>query len=265
MSIPDIKYRPRIGLFDSGRGGFSVLTALLELQLDVDYLYFADHAFAPYGGLEEEQILDRSRAISQILLNHSVDLIVLACNTATAIAIDQLRSEFSIPFVGIEPFLTAAQKSAIPVDERADQVVLVTPSMYKSKRFKKLCERRDPEGQVRVHACPTMAWAIERAFDHEEAGAIIQSALGDLDPLKNQGLKYAILGCTHYPLIAQKIADYLAVKTLSPCRYVAKRAAEQLALNPYSATTKAQVFYASSNDGLFKKLELDQLQLVARD
>jgi glutamate racemase len=265
MSIPDIKYRPRIGLFDSGRGGFSILRALIDLHLDVDYIYIADHAFAPYGGKDDAQILQRSQVLCKSLIHQNVDAIVVACNTATAVAIDQLRTEFSLPIIGVEPFLTAAQKSVIPLEDRAQQVVLVTPSMFKSARFNDLRQRRDPEQQVRVHACPTMAGAIEQAFDHPRPPMMIQQALRDLASLKNQGLKYALLGCTHYPLIAAEIEDYLQVKTLSPCHFVANRVAQVLQLSLQVAPSPARIYYASSKDFIFQSLDERAVQLVARD
>lgn len=242
-----------------------MLSSLIQLQLDVDYIYIADHAHAPYGGKEDDQILLRSQTLCHKLLSHSVDAIVVACNTATAVAIDQLRSEFSLPIIGIEPFLTAAQKFSIAPEDQKHQVVLVTPSMFKSKRFKILCQHRDPQGLVKAHACPTMAGLIEQAFDHPDPQPLIKTALNDLEPLLDQGFKYAVLGCTHYPLIRQSIEQYLGLTTLSPCHYVARRVAQVLSLPEHAQLDSPVIHYASSKDFIFRNLKPEDLQLVARD
>ena len=96
-----------IGIFDSGIGGFSILKQIHELAPDLNVYYIADSSFAPYGNKSKPEVVARSTYITEQLLEFDLDLIVVACNTATGIAIDELRENFNIPFVGVEPFINA--------------------------------------------------------------------------------------------------------------------------------------------------------------
>lgn len=235
MGRSDSKKRPLIGLFDSGRGGLSVWQALLLKNYDVDYFYIADLAHAPYGNKPDHKIMERSHVLCERLLEAGVDLILVACNTATAVAIDELRQTYSeLPFVGVEPYLTAAQHHGWQLAQGDRQVVLVTPLMAQSARFKQLRARRDPGEQILVHPCPTMAALIDQALDIKDSlrrKELIDQALEDLAPLKDQALRYAILGCTHYPLIRSQIEEYLQLKALCPGAAVATRVGELLSLS----------------------------------
>ena len=97
-----------IGVFDSGEGGLSVLREIVKLLPDEKYIYYSDNAHCPYGEKSREYILDRCREITRFLIGEGADIIVIACNTATAAAINDLRSEFDIKFIGMEPAVRPA-------------------------------------------------------------------------------------------------------------------------------------------------------------
>ncbi len=257
MSTVDKK---KIGLFDSGHGGLSVLKSLWDLKLNAEYYYLADLAFAPYGDLSEQKILERSRELTKTLIEQGVEMIVVACNTATAIAIDRLRAEFpAIPFVGVEPYLTAVERLGLD-PQKEKLAVLVTPSMAASKRFQDLRARRDPHNTIQVHPCPNLARAIEECFTQEgwsKRPAPYYEAFKDLIPLQNQGLHYALLGCTHYPLIAEAIEKFLAVKTLSPSEAVAKRVVSILSFQSPAAQTT--LYYAQTQNFSWQQKSWDSL------
>ena len=124
----------KIGIFDSGIGGLSVLKELLQAMPGQEFYYISDQSFAPYGNLTTDEILERSKVLTQTLLEESVDLIVVACNTATAHSIDLLRKEFDIPFVGIEPYINYVNH-----DYNGENVGLIcTPQTLNSERYQEL-------------------------------------------------------------------------------------------------------------------------------
>lgn len=216
--------RHKIGIFDSGIGGFSVLSELIKSFPEADFFYYSDDAHAPYGPKSDEYITDRCFVITDELLKKGVELIVVACNTATAASIDALRAKYTqMTFVGVEPFLNAYYKETGP----SKMVVLTTESTGKSERFKRLRERLDPKGLIDHYSLKNLARMVEQLYYSPEYEAEFDRLLSEeLSPLKNKNYTHAILGCTHYPLVKYKIENVLKLKTLYPCPYVAQRVRE---------------------------------------
>lgn len=203
------------------------MRSLFENGAGFELDYFADLEFHPYGARCDAEIQERSRMITQNLLNRGADLILVACNTATAVAIDSLREEFEVPFVGVEPYLSLFEKQAIP---KEDAYVLMTPLMAGSKRFEALRQRRDPEGHINPFICPELASLVEEGLLHgptRELQIKIEWELKELKKLRPQSL---ILGCTHYPFVKEWIEDWTKARCYSPCEFVAKRVLELLEL-----------------------------------
>lgn len=220
----------RIGLFDSGIGGFSVLSELFKIQPRAKYYYYCDDAFAPYGPHTDEWITQRCLRITEELLRNHVDIIVVACNTATAASIDFLRQSFpAMKFVGVEPYLKAIYKETVP----SKMIVLTTESTGKSERFKRLKERLDPENVIDQLSLKNLAKMIERLY-HEPyyAEQFDLELKEELQPLLSQDYTHAILGCTHYPLIRNKIESLAKLKTLCPSPYVAQRVKDLISKIP---------------------------------
>ena len=216
----------KIGLFDSGIGGFSILSELFKTLPQAQYYYISDDAHAPYGPKTDEFITARSIEISQQLINLGVDLIVVACNTATAASIDSLRSYFpNFTFVGVEPYLNAYYKipdSLKPSEKK--MMVLTTVSTGKSERFKRLKERLDPNSEIDHFGLPNLARIIEEYYYAPTDFSLLTKNIDEeLSFLKNLNYSYAILGCTHYPLVKKQIENALNVKAISPCSHVANR------------------------------------------
>jgi glutamate racemase len=249
----------RIGIFDSGVGGFSVLKELLKVFPEAQYYYYSDDAHAPYGPKSDEFITDRSFKIAQELLDQGSEMIVVACNTATAASIDALRAHYpNMNFVGVEPYLNAIYKETTP----AQMAVLTTESTGKSERFKRLKERLDPSGFIDNFSLKNLARMVEEfyynpGFENEFDKQLIT----ELAPLQGKNYTHAILGCTHYSLVKEKIEAILHLKTLSPCPYVAQRVRE-LSVKPDEVLTiseKQFYFYSSSKPGWTKKERTDFL------
>ncbi len=186
-----------IGVFDSGLGGLSVLAALVEALPQADFRYYADTAHVPYGGKSDEAIQRRVLAIGEELAGLGSDLIVVACNTATAAAVQALRAARpGIPVVGVEPGVKpAAQES------RSRRIaVLATESTARSARLHKLI--RDHAAGVDVHIEPCPGWATHVEMLQLDDPALAADIEARVAPLVAGGVDRIVLGCTHYSFLA---------------------------------------------------------------
>src|SRR5437899_11158770 len=189
--------RPIIGVFDSGFGGLTVLKALLELVPDAEYAYFGDTARLPYGSKSVETVARYAVEATHFLERQGANLLVIACNTATALALDQITDAVYVPVIGVvEP--GAEQASAASKNRRV--VVIGTEATVSSHAYLKALQRRAIE--AREKACPLLVplveegW-VEHAVTEQVARIYLQDAFGD----GFQGADGLVLGCTHYPLI----------------------------------------------------------------
>ncbi|MEN9880217.1 MAG: glutamate racemase [Pseudomonadota bacterium] len=188
--------RPVIGVFDSGLGGLSVLGALGGTCPAADLVYAADTAYVPYGNKTPEQIRARVLAMGKALIDEGCTTLVVACNTATAEAIEALRAEHpSIPVVGVEPGI----KPAAINTHSGHIAVLATAATAKSQRLAQLIARHAP--QKTVHIIPCHGWATEVEALNLNAPSIIEEINAQLLPLIRHGVDQVVLGCTHYDFL----------------------------------------------------------------
>ena len=202
-------------MFDSGIGGLSILKALLCQRRDLDIYYWADDAHTPYGSKSDDYVKARCQSICQSFIERDIKLIVVACNTATAIAINDLRADFQgVTFVGIEPYVNVVNHIPWQAEHRA--VILTTPLTGRSERFTHLKSHLDPDHKLEHFSCPELAKIVEHAFwqGSEDIKALVRQ---ELLPIQDRHYEYAILGCTHYPLLAPLLADLLPHVTLIDC------------------------------------------------
>ena len=201
-----------IGVFDSGVGGLSVLQHIRQLLPDERLIYIADSAHVPYGDKPKHIIQQRSHTLTRFLISQGADAIVVACNTATAAAVASLRSQFSIPIVGMEP----AVKPAVAATRCGRVGVLATVGTLASARFAALLERYAGEVEIITQGCPGLVEQVERGdLSGSETRALIARYTA---PLLARGVDTLILGCTHYPFLAPLIrevvgADIMLVDT----------------------------------------------------
>lgn len=191
-----------IGIFDSGIGGLSVLRHIHAALPREQLLYFADSGYAPYGDKTEAQIVERSLAIAAFLLEQRVKALVVACNTATAAAIQAIRTRWpQLLVVGIEPGL----KPAAQLTRSRTVGVLATRSTLASQRFALLQAQMEAQYQVRYlpQACVGLVDLIEKGELHSPA--TVQLLERYLAPLLEQGADTLVLGCTHYPFVRPAI------------------------------------------------------------
>ena len=185
-----------IGIFDSGSGGLSVYREIIKLLPQEKYIYFADNAFCPYGEKSAEAIQDRARTITDILLGMGADIIVVACNTATAAAIATLRDEYpDVPFVGMEP----AVKPAALGTQTGVIGVLATAGTLKGSKYLKMRGRFEDDVRIVEHVGEGFVELVENGIlDGPEAYETVRASL---QPLLDEGADRIVLGCTHYPFL----------------------------------------------------------------
>ena len=191
-----------IGVFDSGLGGLSVLAALVDALPRADFSYYADTAHVPYGNKSEELIQGRVLAIGEHLANHNCELLVVACNTATAAAVQALRAAHpGVPVVGVEPGI----KPAAQETQSGRIAVLVTEATANSQRLKHLI--RDHAGRVEVFVEPCPGWATHVEMLQLDDPALAADVRARIEPLLDKGVDRIVLGCTHYSFLAPLLQE----------------------------------------------------------
>jgi glutamate racemase len=189
--------RPTIGVFDSGFGGLTVLKALLELIPDADYIYFGDTARLPYGSKSVETVARYAVEAAHFLEVHSAGLLVIACNTATALALDRITASVRVPVVGvIEPGAAAAAA----VSENKQVVIIGTEATVSSHAYRRALEAQGLE--AREKACPLLVPLVEEGWiDHPVTGQVARIYLDEAFADGFREADVLLLGCTHYPLL----------------------------------------------------------------
>lgn len=185
-----------IGVFDSGVGGLSVWREIACQLPHEDTLYLADQSHVPYGSRPLYQVREFSEGIARFLLDQSAKVIVIACNTASAAALHDLRRIFpAVAFVGMEP----AVKPAVEQTCNGIVGVIATQATFQGQLFASLVERYADNVQVLTQACPGLVEAVEAGrLDTPETEALVQQYLA---PLLEAGVDQLVLGCTHYPFL----------------------------------------------------------------
>jgi glutamate racemase len=188
-----------IGVFDSGIGGLSVLLALRTLLPHEDYLYCADTAHAPYGEKSEAYIRERCFALAEFLLAQGAKALVIACNTATAVALKDLRLRYTVPVIALEPAL----KPAVAASRSGVVGVLATRRTVESAHFQGQVARYGGAAHILPQPCPRLVTLLESgAQDTPEMAAALQ---GYLAPLLAEGADALVLGCTHFVFLRDAI------------------------------------------------------------
>lgn len=184
-----------IGIMDSGCGGLSVFREIRKSLPDERFIYYADNAFCPYGEKEPEFIIDRCRAITDFFLGKGAEIMVIACNTATAAAIATLRAEYGIPFIGMEP----AVKPAALGTKTGVIGVLATAGTLKASKY--LNTRGRFEDNVRIEERVGKGFVELVESGELDGPRAEQTVRTSLQPLLDSGADTIVLGCTHYPFL----------------------------------------------------------------
>lgn len=212
------KENSSIALFDSGVGGLSVWREIIKLLPGQQICYFADEAYAPYGPRAASEIIERGRVISEFLISKGAKIIVVACNTATAAAISTLRSQFNIPFIGMEP----AIKPAAMLTKTGVVGVLATKGTFSGSLYNNTLNKYASNVKV-IEQCGTGLVQLV------ESGKVIGKEVEELlyryvSPMLSAGADYIVLGCTHYPFLSESIQKVSknSVTLINPAPAVAR-------------------------------------------
>ena len=188
-----------IGVFDSGLGGLTVLKALQKALPEEDFVYVADNKYCPYGNRSAEEIRERSNVILNFFSAYPMKAVVVACNTATAAAVKELRENYHLPIIGVEPGI----KPACEITQTGQIGVLATAGTLKSEKYENLRNLHGKDVEVFEKACEGLVNAIESEYPNfSETKSLLKLYL---EPFKNQRVDTIVLGCTHYPLIEELI------------------------------------------------------------
>ena len=193
-----------IGIFDSGVGGLTVLKELMKTLPQEDTIYFGDSARFPYGTKSPETIVRYSLEIASFLSSREIKLLVVACNTASAVALEALKQELSIPVVGvIEP----GARRAVSVTRSGKVGVIGTEGTIRSGAYAKAIKRINPAVEVLTRSCPLFVPLAEEGWIDNEIARL--TARTYLQGLREEGVDTLVLGCTHYPLLKGIIGEVM--------------------------------------------------------
>lgn len=245
MSEPVPGPNSPIGVFDSGLGGLTVAREIFQLLPSEDVVYFGDVGRYPYGGRSKEIITQFSRQDVNFLLEQQVKMIVAACNTASALALDSIQQGSDIDIVGV---IDPGAVSAVSTTRNGIVGVIGTSGTIHSNAYARAIEKLDAKIRVFSMACPLFVPLVEEGYTDKRATFLIAEEY--LAPFRNNGIDTLILGCTHYPLLKGVIRLVLGetVQLIDSARETARVVARQLSaagnLNPKSSDGEHK-FYVS--------------------
>jgi glutamate racemase len=217
---------PLIGIFDSGVGGLTVQKAIIERLPGLDTIYLGDTARVPYGSKSPQVVTQYSLRNARFLAAREVDLLVVACNTASAVALPALREELAIPVLGVvEPGARAAVRAS-----RSGRIgVIGTHSTIASGAYQKAIHAARPGAEVIARACPLFVPLAEEGWTDPEDEVVSAVARRYLAPLLQAGIDVLVLGCTHYPLLKGAVAKELpGVALVDSAEAIATEVGERL-------------------------------------
>ena len=240
-----------IGLFDSGVGGLSVLREVERQLPSENVIYFADTLHMPYGPRSLEQLQEIVYAILRFLQERNVKLVIMACNTSSAVVLPLAKQQFSLPLLGmIDPVVKRLADS--PVRRLG---VMATEATVRSGTYSKKLYRAGFQGEVYCQACAELAALVEVGEDPERLNAVLQAYAV---PLRQAKAEQVVLGCTHYPFVSHSISAVLGheVSLLDPATYVvdeAKRCLERENMRCGLGTPGQHIAYVSGNLPTFER------------
>lgn len=241
-----------VGIFDSGIGGLSIAREIRNLCPDENLVYVADSRYTPYGEKSEEQVLQRCLAVTEFLIGQGSKAIVVACNTATAACIQQLRARYDVPFIGIEPGVKPAA-----VDTQSGVIgVLATSGTLSSHSFETLSGRFASGVEVKVMPAPELVMQVESLkLDFKQSAHAVEQYIA---PLIENGVDTILLGCTHFAHLAEVIQklsgpDVKIVRIERPVADELLRQLESQKLTSPSGGRGYDAFWTSGSIELFER------------
>ena len=263
----------KIGIFDSGVGGLSIAKKIDDHLPGNEIFYVADSEYAPYGELDGAKIYERSLHCVEMLIKKQVEVIVIACNTATAASVKLLRERFDVPFIGVEPDLHFKAREKISIQGHQKICVLCTSHTFDSEKFIELRRLRDSKNELEYVPMKELAYLIEKSFWSikgaevnreeciEKSEEMILSHIKANVPLRN--CAYLVLGCTHYELLRRVIENGLKIKTVGVSDGVLNRLIELFNLRDFchelSCADSCAFWWYYQEENKWQKTNLNEL------
>lgn len=241
-----------IGVFDSGVGGLTVLSELVKIKPSHSYIYFADNANCPYGSKSHNEIIRLSEQVTKFLISKGCNIIVIACNTATAAAIDYLRANYSIPFIGMEPAVKPAA-----LNTKTNSIgVLATAGTFNGRLYRETSSKYAAGIKVNYQIGEGLVELVEQGKSQSsEAKELLMTYIS---PMLAENVDHLVLGCTHYPFFIPLLAKLLPsnVVIVNPAPAVAQQAVRVLEkINETKQSSESSIeFYSSGDIETLKKL-----------
>jgi glutamate racemase len=266
--------RPKIGVFDSGVGGLTVLRALVQRIPDAEYLYFGDTARLPYGSKSAATVAHYAVGAVRYLQDQGAELLVIACNTATALALDEIKAVASVEVVGVvEP----GAEAAVAATCKRHVVVIGTEATISSHAYRRALEAR--KVAVREKACPLFVPLVEEGWvEHPVTEQVAKIYLSEAFSDDARDADVLLLGCTHYPLIKpllRRVApEHVAIvdSAESTAHDVARQLGRHLKIEPLPSSAQnerrdgpALKFFATDSAEKFRKMGTRFLGLPVED
>lgn len=256
-----------IGVFDSGYGGLTVLKPFLSKLPQYDYIYLGDNARAPYGPRGAETVKKYSEEAVEFLFNKGANLVIIACNTASALALRHLQQKYSDKkILGV---LFPLVEKAVQSTKSKKIAIVGTTGTVNSKAYDKEIAKLDPEIKIYSHACPLLVPLIEERWHHKpEALSILKKYL---KPIKSYNCDTLILGCTHYPLMYKHFKRYMGknVNVLDSGEVVAESLVDYLQRHPEVESkisrNEERHYLTTDCPGTFKNFANQELKLNIKE
>ena len=244
-----------IGVFDSGIGGLTVLKKIVEILPSEKYIYYADTDNVPYGTKPKEEVKKYISEAVEFLVSKDVKAIVIACNTATSIAVKELREKYNIPIIGIEP----AAKPAVENRGNKKVLIMATPTTIKEEKLRYLLESLNAKKYVDLIAMPKLVeFAENKEFESENVKQYIEEQLKEYDL---EDYSELVLGCTHFPFFKKILSEifHKDIQIIDGGAGVARRLKNLLEENNILGNNKLEIEYYYSGRKIKNKKELEEL------
>ncbi len=243
-----------IGVFDSGIGGLTVLKELIEQLPGEDIVYFGDTARIPYGTRSKETVIKYVLESFEFLISKNIKAIVIACNTATALAIEEAKKQFDLPIIGVvEP----GSRGAAQTTKNNIIGVIGTDGTINSKAYEKKIKEYLPDSKIIGIACPLFVPLVEEGWEDTRVADLVVEKY--LEAFKKEKIDSLVLGCTHYPVLRKNIESFFgdSLKLVDPAYETAKRTktilGEKNLLNEKKDKGKYS-YYVSDDPDKFKRV-----------
>ena len=238
-----------IGIFDSGIGGLTVMKEIIKQLPSEHILYFGDTARVPYGGRSPETVMRYSLENAEFLMSKGIKILIVACNTSSAISLDALRNKFPIPVIGVvEP----GARAAVEKTQLKNVAVIGTETTINSKSYDSAIKAIDSTIEVTGYACPLFVPLIEEGWLDGEIVKL--TAEKYLNSIKSDGVDALVLGCTHYPMIKHVISEIVSIPLIDSAVETAKevkRVLENNSILSDSDRNAVREFYVTDSPDKF--------------